>query len=272
MSPLASLQSRIFLASALLPVASIVVAIYLVGSRVNFEAEHASTARHRRDRRARRRAAHHARRELHHDGAPYRRCPEAESGRGHRRSADGAGRLGRLPGTVALAPPARDQPRRPAAGERRPAAQPDSSTRRSSRRFEKRWTDVRASRFSRHPRACCRSRPCRSRSASSIPTSSARISVGFLLDDALANQLKAVTGSDIAFGMDGVVLAGTLAREEWPSLGKLLQASQPQTVTLAGEDFSVLARPLSAEAAVRRPLGAQSAGAPLTDRPDTIPA
>jgi signal transduction histidine kinase len=76
------------------------------------------------------------------------------------------------------------------------------------------------------------------------------ISVGFLLDDALANQLKAVTGSDIAFGMDGTVLAATLARDQWAPLGRLLQASQPQTVTLAGEDFSVLARPLSAEAAV----------------------
>ena len=82
------------------------------------------------------------------------------------------------------------------------------------------------------------------------------ISVGFLLDDALASQLKAVTGSDIAFGMDGVVLAGTLSRDQWPPLGKLLQASQPQTITLAGEEFSVLARPLSAEAAGRRPVGA----------------
>jgi signal transduction histidine kinase len=74
------------------------------------------------------------------------------------------------------------------------------------------------------------------------------ISVGFLLDDALARQLKAVTGSDIAFGMDGVVLAGTLPRDQWLTLGNLLQANRPQTITLEGEEFSVLARPLSAEA------------------------
>ena len=33
------------------------------------------------------------------------------------------------------------------------------------------------------------------------------LSVGFLLDDALATQLKEITGSEIAFGMDGQVLA-----------------------------------------------------------------
>ena len=39
------------------------------------------------------------------------------------------------------------------------------------------------------------------------------LGVGFLLDDALAAQLKGITGSDIAFGMNGQVLAATLPRE-----------------------------------------------------------
>ena len=42
------------------------------------------------------------------------------------------------------------------------------------------------------------------------------LSVGFLLDDALAAQLKQITGSDIAFGMDGQILATTLPREHYP--------------------------------------------------------
>ena len=38
------------------------------------------------------------------------------------------------------------------------------------------------------------------------------LSVGFLLDDALADQLKNITGSELAFGMDGQILASTLPR------------------------------------------------------------
>ena len=38
------------------------------------------------------------------------------------------------------------------------------------------------------------------------------LSAGFLLDDALAAQLKKITGSDVAFGMDGQILASTLPR------------------------------------------------------------
>ena len=45
------------------------------------------------------------------------------------------------------------------------------------------------------------------------------LSVGFLLDDALAAQLKQITGSDIAFGMDGQILASTLPREQLPGAG-----------------------------------------------------
>ncbi len=42
------------------------------------------------------------------------------------------------------------------------------------------------------------------------------VSVGFLLDNALAAQLKEITGSDVAFGMDGQVLAATLPQEVYP--------------------------------------------------------
>ncbi len=46
------------------------------------------------------------------------------------------------------------------------------------------------------------------------------LSVGFLLDEALAAQLKEITGSEIAFGMDGQILATTLPRGRPPGAGR----------------------------------------------------
>jgi signal transduction histidine kinase len=67
------------------------------------------------------------------------------------------------------------------------------------------------------------------------------LSVGFLLDDAFASQLKQLTGSDIAFGMDGQVLASTLAVDERKALSGLLrQASLVTDTQLHGEEFAVL--------------------------------
>ena len=42
------------------------------------------------------------------------------------------------------------------------------------------------------------------------------LSVGFLLDEVLAAQLKAITGSEIAFGIDGRILATTLPPKTGP--------------------------------------------------------
>ena len=71
------------------------------------------------------------------------------------------------------------------------------------------------------------------------------VSVGFLLDDALAAQLKEITGSDVAFGMDGQVLAATLPRGMYGVLAGRLRTSGISHLTLAGEDYLVLPRPLS---------------------------
>ena len=53
------------------------------------------------------------------------------------------------------------------------------------------------------------------------------------------------------FMEDGIEMNTTLDpnKQGGGMLGKLFQASQPQTITLDGEEFSVVARPLSAEAA-----------------------
>jgi signal transduction histidine kinase len=67
------------------------------------------------------------------------------------------------------------------------------------------------------------------------------LTVGFLLDDVLASQLKQITGSDIAFGMDGQVLASTFPREARGDLARLLRgaAKAASGIEVAGEPFVV---------------------------------
>lgn len=71
------------------------------------------------------------------------------------------------------------------------------------------------------------------------------LSVGFLLDDALAGQLKSVTGSDVAFGMDRRVLASTLPRDLRNEAAGLLAAPDPQNVRIGAEEFVTLTLPLA---------------------------
>ena len=74
------------------------------------------------------------------------------------------------------------------------------------------------------------------------------LSVGFLLDDGLAAQLKAITGCDIAFGMDGQVLSSTIPRSHYADLAGLLRSSGVSHINLAGEQYIALPRPLSPDA------------------------
>jgi signal transduction histidine kinase len=71
------------------------------------------------------------------------------------------------------------------------------------------------------------------------------LSAGFLLDDALAAQLKKITGSDVAFGMDGQILASTLPRDQSPALADRLRTSGLSRVLLGAEEYEALPRPLS---------------------------
>ncbi len=72
------------------------------------------------------------------------------------------------------------------------------------------------------------------------------LSAGFLFDDALAAQVKAITGSDIAFGSGGRILATTLPRDADALLAPRLATTGVSTATIAGEQFAVLPRPLAA--------------------------
>lgn len=81
------------------------------------------------------------------------------------------------------------------------------------------------------------------------------LSVGFLLDAAFAAQLKSLTGSEIAFGMDGRILASTLPGDDRDALSELLRDSQnPRNVTLHTQEFVVLSRSLN-EASARSGAG-----------------
>jgi len=71
------------------------------------------------------------------------------------------------------------------------------------------------------------------------------VSVGFLLDNELAAQLKEITGSDVAFGMDGQVLAATLPRDQYAVLAERLRTSGVSHLALGDEDYLVVPRPLS---------------------------
>ena len=71
------------------------------------------------------------------------------------------------------------------------------------------------------------------------------LSVGFMLDNALAGQLKQITLSDIAFGMNGQILAATLPRTAYPALAGLLRTSGLSRVQIGAAEYEALSRPLS---------------------------
>jgi signal transduction histidine kinase len=71
------------------------------------------------------------------------------------------------------------------------------------------------------------------------------LSVGFMLDNALAAQLKQITMSDIAFGMDGQILASTLPREHYLKLSERLRSTGTSRVEIGAEEYAALPRPLS---------------------------
>jgi signal transduction histidine kinase len=71
------------------------------------------------------------------------------------------------------------------------------------------------------------------------------LSVGFMIDDALAAQLKKMTGSDIAFGMNGKLLAATLPRSAYPALAENLRSAGISRVRISDEEYEALPRSLT---------------------------
>ncbi len=71
-----------------------------------------------------------------------------------------------------------------------------------------------------------------------------RLTVGFFLDDRRAAQLKAVTGSEIAFAANGRVLSASLPPEARAPLAQLINAKDVTEVEVGGERYMMVARPL----------------------------
>lgn len=71
-----------------------------------------------------------------------------------------------------------------------------------------------------------------------------RLTVGFFLDDTRAKEIKDATGSEIAFGAGGRVLASTLPHADHDTLAAALQAEGISTVAIGDEEFIALRRRL----------------------------
>lgn len=71
------------------------------------------------------------------------------------------------------------------------------------------------------------------------------LSVGLGLDTRTAQQFRALTNSEIAFGMNGRLYASTLPAAQWPAIAPMLGAdSQTRTMTIGTEDYIAVTRPL----------------------------
>jgi signal transduction histidine kinase len=72
------------------------------------------------------------------------------------------------------------------------------------------------------------------------------LTLALALDDALAEDLRGVTESQVALVSDGRVLASSLPGVDFPTLRPVLSSMPRATdVTLAGDDYVALARPLA---------------------------
>jgi signal transduction histidine kinase len=75
-----------------------------------------------------------------------------------------------------------------------------------------------------------------------------RLTVGFFLDDRLAEQFKRLTGSEIAFAAQRRIVAASLPADLRGPLESVIDARDIASVTLGGNDYLALAKPLSVDA------------------------
>jgi signal transduction histidine kinase len=73
------------------------------------------------------------------------------------------------------------------------------------------------------------------------------LSVGFLFDRRRAEQVKRATETEIVFGIDGRVVAGTLPARDLEAVAPLLAMAGASRLTLENDEFIGLVRPLAAE-------------------------
>jgi signal transduction histidine kinase len=69
------------------------------------------------------------------------------------------------------------------------------------------------------------------------------LSVGFLLDGAVASDFKQLTGSDIAFGLGDQVRASTLPQEAWAAVDRAHRPGKTARVSSGDAEYVLLSRP-----------------------------
>ena len=78
-----------------------------------------------------------------------------------------------------------------------------------------------------------------------LPVVLGRLTAGFFLDDAMAAQFRDLTGSEVAFAVDGRIVASTLTPRGRDGALAVLASSEVGRVTLDDEEFLALSRPLA---------------------------
>jgi two-component system sensor histidine kinase HydH len=84
------------------------------------------------------------------------------------------------------------------------------------------------------------------------------LTLGYFLDDQLATQFKRLTGSEIAFVADGIVLASSLPSSSRQALLALAPEDGFAAATIGNEEFIVVSRPLEAGTGAAVPVVAAS--------------
>ena len=85
-----------------------------------------------------------------------------------------------------------------------------------------------------------------------LPAVLGRLTAGFFLDDALAAQFRDLTGSEIAFAVDGRIVAATLPAAQRAAAQTALGGPGIRTLMLEDEEFLALSRPLTGDASSAR--------------------
>jgi signal transduction histidine kinase len=96
------------------------------------------------------------------------------------------------------------------------------------------------------------------------------LSVGFLFDRRRAEQFKRATDTEIAFGIDGRVVAGTLPAADLAEMASLLGVQGTRTVSLRGNDYLGLVRSLAPGAGASGSAGGGPAALVLQSRSERL--
>jgi signal transduction histidine kinase len=95
------------------------------------------------------------------------------------------------------------------------------------------------------------------------------LTIGYFLDDELAAQFKRLTGSEIAFVADGMVVASSLPEHARTPLSALAGVAGTASTTIGNEEFLIVSRPLDTDKTDRAAVGAPGAPAILILRSRT---